>query len=112
MLQEPHIQNASRPRWHGLRRSQFLQRHPFLTPVMLLSGSLVLGIMSFFSDTIFPVLALLGIPSAWFCLSIAAMLGVVGILVGIISLIEYLDRYSAQASVFSRPKEQGYANRN
>ncbi len=112
MLQEQHSRLVGKPRWYRLRRSQFLQRHPLLTPVMLLSGSLVLCIASFFSDTVFPVLALLGIPSALFCLSVAAMLGVVGILVGIISLIEYLDRYSAQASTFSRPKEQGYVNRN
>ena len=112
MLQEQHFRFVSKPHWHRLRRSQFLQRHPLLTPVMLLSGSLILCIASFFSNSVFPVLALLGIPSALFCLSFAAMLGVVGILVGIISLIEYLDQYSAQASAFSRPKEQGYANRN
>ncbi len=112
MLQEQYSRIVGKPRWYRLRRSQFLQRHPLLTPVMLLSGSLVLCIASFFSDTVFPVLALLGIPSALFCLSVSAMLVVVGILVGIISLIEYLDRYSAQASTFSRPKEQGYVNRN
>jgi hypothetical protein len=58
------------------------------------------------------VLALLGIPSTSLCFSIAAMLGVVSILIGIISVIEYLDRYSAQAHTCSQPKEQGYANRH
>lgn len=112
MLQGQHSRRAGKQYWRGLRRGQFLQRHPVLTPVMLLSGSLVFGLVGFFSNSIFPVLALLGLSSTLLCFSIAAMLGIVSILIGIISVIEYLDRYSAQARTCSRPKEQGYANRH
>jgi hypothetical protein len=114
MLQGQHYQPGNRSHWHrtGQRRSLFLQRHPVLVPVLLLSGSLIFYSASFFSDAVFPVLAFIGIPSAMFSLSVATMLGIVGVLVGIISLIEYLDRYSAQSGAFSQPKERSYANRN
>lgn len=95
-----------------MQRSFVLQRHPVLTPVLLLSGSGILCIASFSANTLFPILTLLGIPSALFCLSIAMMLGIVGILVGIISMIEYFSRYSAQATAFSQPKEHSYVNRH
>jgi VIT1/CCC1 family predicted Fe2+/Mn2+ transporter len=104
--------NSYREHIHLLRRSRLLQRHPVLIPVLLLSGAAILGIASFFSNSLFPILALIGIPSAMFCLSIALMLGIVGILVGIISIIECLYRHSAQATAFSQPKERSYANRN
>lgn len=95
-----------------MRRSLLLQRHPVLTPVLFLSGAGILCIASFSANTLFPILTLLGIPAILFCLSIAMMLGIVGILVGIISMIEYFYQYSAQATAFSQPKEHSYANRH
>ena len=95
-----------------MQRSLLLQRHPVLTPVLLLSGAGILCIVSFSASNLFPILTLLGIPATLFCLSIAMMLGIVGILVGIISMIEYFSRYSAQATAFSQPKERSYANRH
>ena len=104
---------------HTLSRSLLLHRHPVLTPVVLLSSSLVLGIASFFADTLFPVLALIGVPVGTLttlCLSIAFILGVAGVLIGIISILERVDRYCSTTTLptamFPRLKEQSYANRN
>lgn len=96
-----------------LGRSQLLQRHPILTPVLLLGGSVLLSILGFSNDAVlFPLLALVGVSSSLLCLSIAFVFGVAGILAGIIGAIEYVDRYSLQAAMFPKPKEHSYANRN
>ncbi len=95
-----------------LRRSSVLQRYPVLAPCLLLSGSIGLGIASFFSDALFPVLAFIGIPTTLFCLSLACIFGIVGVLVGIITVIEHADHAAFQATAISQRKEHGYANRN
>jgi hypothetical protein len=91
-------------------RNHLLRRHPVLTPVVLLGGSALLGIASLFTDAVFPVLALLGESSTPLCLSMALVLGISGILIGIISIIEYVDRHSTPAAMLSKPKEHSYAN--
>jgi hypothetical protein len=95
-----------------LQRSSILQRYPVLAPCLLLSCSIALGIASFFSDSLFPVLALIGVPTNTFCLSLACISGIVGVLVGIITVIERADRAAFQATAISQRKEHGYANRN
>jgi hypothetical protein len=95
-----------------LKRSPLLQRHPVLAPVLLLCGSLVLGITSCFADTVFPALAFLGTPSALLCLAFAFVLGIAGIIASIITMIECVHRHCLQAALFLQPKEHSYANRN
>ncbi len=95
-------------------RSRLLQQHPVLTPVLLLAGAVGLFIVSFSADRLFPTLALLGIPATPLCLLLALVLGISGILVSIIYLIERLDRHASQrlhAGVFAQSKEHSYANR-
>jgi hypothetical protein len=111
MLQSQYDPPGRRRRTPLLKRSLLLQRHPVLTPVILLSVSTVLGIASFFADNVFPVVVLLGIPSDLLYLSIALALGISGVLAGIIGIIECLDRYGVQAVTLLK-KEQSYANRN
>ncbi len=96
-------------------RSRLLQQHPLLTLVLLLGGSVELFIVSFSANTLFPALALIGVPTARVCLLVALVLGISGILVSIIYLIERMDSYFSQhlqAGMFAQPKERGYANRN
>ena len=93
-----------------LERSPLLQRHPVLAPVLLLCGSLVLGIASCFTDTLFPALAFLGTPSALLCLSSAFVLGTAGIITSIIIMIESVNRHGLQVATFSKPKEHSYGN--
>ncbi|GAC1378453.1 MAG: hypothetical protein NVS4B7_11170 [Ktedonobacteraceae bacterium] len=85
-----------------------LRRHPVLIPVILMLSAVGLCIASFFADILFPVLALIGVPSALVCLSFALVLGVSGILTGIISIIEGIDRYrlrhSWQTAMFPKLK--------
>ncbi len=102
-----------------LARSPLLQRHPVLTPIVLLGCSLVLGSISFFMDSLFPILAFIEMSVgtlANLCLSIAFVLGIAGILVGIISILEQVDRSCSlmrlPMTMFTRLKEQSYANRN
>ncbi len=85
-------------------RSRLLQQHPVLIPAALLIGSVVLCIASFFVDTLFPLLALIGTPGALLCLSIAVVLGVSGVLASIISLIEGIDRHRLRTTTFPKPK--------
>jgi hypothetical protein len=95
-----------------LERSPLLQRHPVLAPVLLLCGSLVLGIASCFADSVFPALAFLGTPSALLCLAFAFVLGIAGIIASIITMIECVHQHCLQAAMFLQPKEHSYANRN
>jgi hypothetical protein len=83
-----------------------------LTPVVLLCGSIIIGFASLFSDNLFPLLTFIGISSVPLYLSVACVLGIAGILVSIISLIELIDRWSPEAAVFFKPKEHSYGNRN
>ncbi len=95
-----------------VKPSSSLQRYPILAPILFLLGSVALGITSLFSDTLFPVLAFIGLPTATFFLSIACILGIVGVLVGIINMLEHVDRTALQATAISQRKEHGYANQN
>ena len=97
------------------RRSPWLERHPVLAPVLLLGSAAALFIASFSVDTLFPVLALIGVHPALLCLLLAMVLGISGMLAGIIYIIERIDSYCLQhlqAGVFPQPKEHSYANRN
>lgn len=93
-------------------RSRLLHRHPVLLPVALLGSAIGLCISSFFADTLLPLLTLPGASPTLVCLSLALVLGVAGILTGIVGIIERIDRYQLQTRVFSKPKEQSYANRD
>ncbi|GAC1427329.1 MAG: hypothetical protein PVS3B3_21650 [Ktedonobacteraceae bacterium] len=104
---------------HRLGRNPVLQHHPVLTPVVLLCSSLLLGVASFFADTIFSVLKLVGVPVGTLvllCVLVAFVLGIVGVLASIIGILEQVDRYCSTTGVsiltFLRLKEQTYANRN
>src|SRR5579885_781147 len=87
-------------------------RHRALISLVLLGGALVLSTVSFFTDSLFPLLSLLGIPSAQLCLTFAFVLGISGIVTSIIVMFERIDRFWSQAAMFQRSKEHSYANRN
>lgn len=96
-----------------LERSPILQRYPVRAPLTLLLASAALLLSGFFSDALFPAPSLFsGLPIMLLCLSLACVLGICGALVGIITLIERVDQWYFQATVFSQTKEQSYANRN
>ncbi len=96
------------PRILVSRRSQLLQQHPVLTPLILLIGSAGLFAASFFSDALFPILSFIGAPSALLCVLVALVLGVSGLLTGIISILEGIDRRHFRAAMFPQPKEHSY----
>ncbi|GAC1400396.1 MAG: hypothetical protein NVS4B12_01450 [Ktedonobacteraceae bacterium] len=105
-----------------LGRSWLLQRHPVLTPVVLLGSSLLLGIAGVYGDSVFPILTFVELPVnalstlVLLCVLVAFVLGIVGVLVGIIGILEQVDRSCSPVAMpmtmFSRLKEQSYANRN
>jgi len=74
-------------------------------PVAFIGGALLLGIASAYSDLLFPLLVVFGISPAAFCLSLTFVLWSAGILTGIISILEYIDRFSARVGTFPRSKE-------
>jgi len=57
------------------QRNPLIQQHPVLIPLVLFAGSFVLAIVSFFTDTLFPILTLIGVPSALICYLLAAEIG-------------------------------------
>ena len=87
-----------------LRRSRLLQQHPILIPVLLLTSALALGVASFFADTLFPLMVFIGAPIALLCLAVALVLGVTGVLVSIISILESIDRSHSCTGTFSKSK--------
>ena len=87
-------------------------RHRAFIAFFLLSGALVFSIASFFTDGLFSVLNLLGVPSAQLCLTLAFVLGISGIVTSIVVMIERIDRFWSQAAMFQKSKEHSYANRN
>jgi anaerobic C4-dicarboxylate transporter len=95
-------------------RNPLLQRHPVLVPVALFASAIVLVIASFFADNLFPVLTLLGVPSALVCCLFAAVLGLCGVIVSITGLLELNDAYHAnhehhiQLALAPQSKEQSY----
>jgi hypothetical protein len=96
-------------------RSRLLQQHPMLTAVFLLAGAVGLFIVSFSADLLFPALALPGIPATTLCLVLALILGISGILVSIIYLIEKIDLHISQrlqVGALMQSKEHSYANRH
>lgn len=95
-----------------IRRSNWLRRHPVLTPFALLGGSAILSIACLSSDSLFPILDFLGVPSIPFTLSIATVLGIAGILASIIGILERIDQYGLQTAMFPNSKEHSYVNRN
>ncbi len=87
-------------------QNPLLKRHPVLLPLLLLLGACLASSASFSAGNVFPLLTLIGLPSSVLCLSIALVLGIPGILVGIISVIECIDRRSVHVTMFSEAKEQ------
>jgi hypothetical protein len=86
------------------RASLLLRRHPVLLPGLLLGGSLLLCLTSFYANNLFPLLALLGAPTSLLCLSMAIVLGVTGVLAGIISGIEGIDRHRLRSTTIAKSK--------
>jgi hypothetical protein len=108
-------QSPGRQHLPARHHSRLLQQHPVLTAVFLLAGAVGLFIVSFSADRLFPTLALLGIPASYLCLLLALVLGISGILVCIIYLIERIDHHHSQrlqAGAFMQSKEHSYANRH
>jgi hypothetical protein len=73
------------------QRNPLIQRHPVLVPLVLFASSIILAIVGFFTDNLFPVLTLIGVPSALVCYLLAAVLGLCGVLVSITGLLELYD---------------------
>jgi hypothetical protein len=93
------------------QRNPWLQRHPVLVPLVLFASSIVLAIASFFADNLFPVLTLIGIPSALVCYLFATVLGICGVLVSITGLLELREAYdhrSIQLALAPQSKGQHY----
>ncbi len=100
-------ESCSRKRSIWVRdREHLLKRHPVLVPVILLLGAYLASIASFSAENIFPLLTLIGTPSNVLCLLIALVLGISGVLVSIISILECIDRRSVHAAMFPEAKEQ------
>src|SRR5579864_7639859 len=80
-------------RWQSAsqQRNPLIQRHPVLVPLVLFASSIVLAIVSFFTDNLFPVLTLIGVPSTLVCYLLAAVLGLCGAIVSITGLLELYD---------------------
>jgi hypothetical protein len=85
--------NAPPGHWQSTnqQRNPLIQRHPVLVPLVLFASSIVLAIVSFFADNLFPVLTLIGVPSVLVCYLLAAVLGLCGVLVSITGLLELYD---------------------
>ena len=93
-------------RRHLLRakRGRLLQQHPVLLPVILIFGAVIFCIASFYTSTLFPLLALLGVPTTLLCLSVALVLGVSGIVASIISILESIERLRVRTITVPKPK--------
>ena len=87
------------------QQSSLLRRHPVMMPVLLIGGAVGLFIVSFFANSLFPLLALIGAPSAMICLLLALILGICGILASIISIIEKIDRSRLQTPLLTQTEE-------
>ena len=80
------------------------KQDPLLLPIILIFGSGVLCIVSFYANALFPLLAVIGVPTVLLCLSAALVLGVAGILASIISILETIDRLRTQTTTLPKPK--------
>lgn len=92
--------------WQG--RHPLLQRHPVLVSLCLISSALLLAMVSYFADTLFPVLAFIGASPTLPCLLLAWVLGTCGILTSIINIIEHVEQRRAYVIVSPNLKEQRY----
>ena len=86
----------------------WLKQHPVLVPLSLVSSACALVVVSFFADSLFPALKLIGTPSALVCLLLAWVLGICGVLTGIISSIEHFDRLRPATVRLPQAKEHCY----
>lgn len=91
MIQGQYHSSPDRQRVGRLQRHVLLRRHPVLVPVTLSGSALVLCIVSFYANSLFPLLTWVGIPSQLLCLLLALVLGISGILTSIVGLIERMD---------------------
>ncbi len=87
------------------RRSPLLQRHPLLVALTLVASALLLGLSGLVGESLFPVFFLLDTPSLLLYLLLAFVLGTCGVLVGIIVMLEALDRYQLQPALVPQSKE-------
>lgn len=92
------------------QRHVLVSRHPLLISLLFLCGAALLCIASCFSDSLFPLLALFGVSSMPLCLSLAFVLGLSGILICIIRMIEYFDRRYLGIALCPKSKEHSYAS--
>ncbi len=92
MIQGQHVPPSGRQRMGRLQRHALLRRHPVLVPVTLSGCALLLCVASFYTNNLFPLLTLIGMPSQLLCLLLALVLGISGILTSIVGLIERMDR--------------------
>ncbi|GEM_PF-2541872 len=92
MIQGQHIPPSGQQGMSRLQRHALLRRHPVLVPLTLSGCTLLLLIASFYTNNLFPLLALIGMPSQLLCLLLAVVLGISGILTSIVGLIERMDR--------------------
>lgn len=93
------------------QRHPLIQRHPVLVPLLLFASSIVLASLSFFTDNLFPVLTLIGFPSALVCYLLAAVLGLCGVIVSITGLLELCktwDHRCIQLALAPQSKGQRY----
>ena len=99
--------------WQAANRQRhpLMKRYPVLVPLVLFASSILLAIVGYFTDTLFPVLTLIGIPSALVCYLLAAVLGLCGVIVSITGLLELwktLDHRCIQLALAPQPKGQRY----
>jgi len=99
--------------WQAANRQRhpLMQRYPVLVPLVLFASSIVLAIVGFFTENLFSVLTLIGIPSALVCYLLAAVLGLCGVIVSITGLLELCntcDRRFIQLALAPQPKGQHY----
>ncbi|GCE20283.1 hypothetical protein [Dictyobacter kobayashii] len=92
--------------WQG--RHPLIQHHPVLVSLSLIGSAFILAIASYFSDTLFPVLAFIGASPTLPCLLLAVVLGTCGILTSIINIIEHVEQRRAYIIVSPDLKEQRY----
>jgi hypothetical protein len=104
MIQGQYDSPSGWQRMGRLQRHVLLRRHPVLVPVTLLGSALVLCLVSFYANSLFPLLTLVGIPSQLLCLLLALVLGISGILTSIVGLIERMDRSHTQVHNVSQYK--------
>jgi hypothetical protein len=101
-----HSQQRRTGQWQ--RRHPLLQRHPVLVPCILIGGSLLFALVSYYADSLFPIFAYLGASPVMPCLLLACVSGTCGLLTGIIAIIEHVDQPRAFAVVSPEIKEPRY----